>query len=301
MSGLLGVAFGPIAGIAQTAMPMLTATGLLPSWIRAPRSLGKAGTKDKSVIIPDVTIEENHSDRLTVTQHPIAIGTPISDHAYLNPATITMRIGFTNANPMGAAISGGIAGFAAGGGVANLGGGLLGGAAGALGVNPAGVSSVLSGDFSNVSNLFTGGGLMGSVMEQRCKQIYEKLRTLQFDKTAWNKGLGGVEPFTLVTGKREYENVVITELSVRTDHTTEYSLMIEVHMQEVFIVIPKSTTQPSQANQATPTQPSTASPEEHPPEHPTETPTPPSQSVPRQLWGPPPPDGSSPIGPGHPA
>jgi hypothetical protein len=258
MSGLLGVAFGPIAGIAQTAMPMLTATGLLPSWIRAPRSIGKVGT-DKSVIIPDVTIEENHSDRLTVTQHPIATGTPISDHAYLNPATITMRIGFTNANPMGAAISGGIAGFASGG--------ITGALAGAAGINTSA---------TGVSDLFTGGGLMGSVMEQRCKQVYEKLRTLQFDKAAWNNGRGGVEPFTLVTGKREYKNVVITEISVRTDRTSEYSLMVEVHMQEVFIVIPKSTTQPSQANQATATKPSTASTEEHPPAHPTEEEHPPS-------------------------
>jgi outer membrane biosynthesis protein TonB len=56
--------------------------------------------------------------------------------------------------------------------------------------------------------------------------------------------------------------------------------MVEVHMQEVFIVIPKSTTQPSQANQATATKPSTASPEEHPPAHPTETPHPPEPHSP---------------------
>lgn len=290
MSGILGSLgglVGPIAGIAQSVMP----AGALAytSWIRAPRRL--------NTIVPDVTVEESHSDRLTVTQHPVAKGTPISDHAFKNPATITMRIGFTNANPVGAAMQGGLEGFTAGGGFGDLGGGLLGGAAGALGVNPAGIGNVLSGNFSDVGNVLTGGGFLGSVMEQRCKRVYEQLRKLQFDDKAWKDGRIACVPFTLVTGKRTYNNVVITELSVRTDHTTEYSLMVECHMQEVLIVEPKNTQQPSQANQLIPQK--TASDTPHPPQHPTETPTPPNpfSQMHRLLV---PPDTLKP-GPGHPA
>ena len=54
------------AGVGQQA---LAATGLMPAFIRAPRSIG--------TIIPDVTIEEHFSDRATVTMHPLAHGTVI--------------------------------------------------------------------------------------------------------------------------------------------------------------------------------------------------------------------------------
>ena len=57
-------------------------------------------------------------------------------------------------------------------------------------------------------------------------------------------------PFTLTTGKRTYQNMVIVELGVRTDHTSEYSLMLECHMQEVFIVDTQTTTQPAQPAQS---------------------------------------------------
>jgi hypothetical protein len=210
MSGAL-VAISSVAGIGVQA---LSASGLMPAWIRAPRSIG--------TIIPDVTIEESHSDRLTVTQHPIANGSPVSDHAYKMPATITMRLGFSNSNVVGAAVQG----FMSGGGFTDLAGGLAG----------------------------AGEGLLSSFTEQRVKDIYAKLVALQFDKTAWEQGGVALMPFKLTTGKRTYDNVVITEISVRTDHTSEYALMVECHMQEVFIVTTSSTTQPSQANQAIPGQ-----------------------------------------------
>ena len=208
MSGAL-LAVSSVAGIGQQA---LTASGLMPAWIRAGRKIG--------TIIPDVTIEENHSDRLTVTQHPIADGTQIADHAYKMPATVTMRLGFSNSNVVGAAVQG----FMSGGGFSDIGGGLLG----------------------------AGKGLLSSFSEQRCIHIYDQLRLLQFDQDAWDAGQVALRPFELTTGKRVYPNMVITELQVRTDHTSEYSLMIEVHMQEVRIVTTSSTTQPSQENQAAP-------------------------------------------------
>ena len=78
--------------------------------------------------------------------------------------------------------------------------------------------------------------MLSSFTEERAKEVYKQLVKLQFDHDAWDAGKVALEPFELVTGKRTYDNMVITEISVRTDHTSEYALMIEVHMQEVCIV-----------------------------------------------------------------
>lgn len=207
MSGALQ-ALSAVGGIGQS---VISATGLMPAWIRAERKIDK--------IIPDVTIEESHSDRLTVTQHPVAQGSPVHDHAFKLPATITMRLGFTNAVNIGGVVGGAIGSVISGGSI----GGALSGA---------------------------GSSLLSSFKEQRTIEIYKQLRDLQFNQEAWDKGEIPLRPFTLKTGKREYKNMVITELSVRTDRTSEYALMIEVHMQEVKFVQTASTTQPSQTNQS---------------------------------------------------
>ena len=205
------------AGVGQQA---LSASGLMPAFIRAPRSIG-AGT---SAIIPDVTIEEHFSDRAQVTQHPVATNTTVSDHMFMLPKTVTMRCGFSNSNIVGGLVQAGI-------------GAISGGA----------------------SLLDTGSNVLGLFTEQRCNQIYKKLRDLQTSRQA----------FVLTTGKRSYPdqttsplsslslgsavsnlfttgsltgskpsagNMVITELAVTNDRHTEYALIIEVHMQEVIMI-----------------------------------------------------------------
>jgi hypothetical protein len=203
MSGLLS-AGSQLFSIGGQA---LQATGLMPAFIRAPRSLGS--------IIPDVTIEEHHTDRMEITQHPVANGTPISDHAFRLPCQVTMRLGWTNSNPIGAITSGAIGGFAEGGI-----GGALGGAA---------------------------QGAFSSFTEQRVRDVYQTLQDLQTGKGGKNP-----EPFALTTGKRNYDSMLIAELSVSTDRHTEYSLMVEARMQEVIIVKPVTTNQPAQSDQAQP-------------------------------------------------
>lgn len=44
-----------------------------------------------------VTIEELSSDSLEITQHPVQQGAAITDHAFLNPATISIRFAFNDA------------------------------------------------------------------------------------------------------------------------------------------------------------------------------------------------------------
>src|ERR1022692_3027093 len=51
-------------------------------------------------LIPNVTIEEYHTDSLTVTKHPVQLGATISDHAYLNPQQLVMKVGWTNSSDL---------------------------------------------------------------------------------------------------------------------------------------------------------------------------------------------------------
>lgn len=45
-------------------------------------------------IFATVTIEETGTDELEITEHPVQRGAAITDHAYLKPAALAMRIGF---------------------------------------------------------------------------------------------------------------------------------------------------------------------------------------------------------------
>ena len=49
-------------------------------------------------IIPDVVVEEVHNDTLTITDHPVEQGADITDHAYKNPAELSMRIGWSKSS-----------------------------------------------------------------------------------------------------------------------------------------------------------------------------------------------------------
>lgn len=45
-------------------------------------------------IIPNVVLEESHIDELTITNHPVEQGAAITDHAFKNPAQVTVHYGF---------------------------------------------------------------------------------------------------------------------------------------------------------------------------------------------------------------
>ena len=47
-------------------------------------------------IVAQVTIEEEHHDKLIITNHPVEQGAMISDHAYKMPAMLTIRAGWSN-------------------------------------------------------------------------------------------------------------------------------------------------------------------------------------------------------------
>lgn len=150
-------------------------TGLVSGQDSAfPRSIGG--------IIANVTVEEEGVDELTITKHPVEQGASITDHAYKQPARLTLRVGWSN-------------------------------------------SSLEAGFDSNY------------VID-----VYNKLLALQV----------AANPFTVVTGKRQYTNMLMESLRLRTDPDSELALDVIVVCQEVIIVQTTPTSVPPLANQAAP-------------------------------------------------
>ena len=46
-------------------------------------------------LFADVTIEEKHKDELNITEHPTETGASISDHAYMEPPELSMKVGWS--------------------------------------------------------------------------------------------------------------------------------------------------------------------------------------------------------------
>ena len=83
---------------------------------------------------------------------------------------------------------------------------------------------------------------MWNDQEMPLEDIYQQLLDLQ----------ASLEPFTVVTGKRSYDNMLFKTLSVNTDKTTENCLAINAIFQEIIIVEVTTATVAPTANQANP-------------------------------------------------
>ena len=79
LSGLSGAGIGLLGNAAAQ---------LIQSIFVRPRNI--AG------FVANVTLDEHHHDTLTITRHPVAQGSTVSDHAFKEPATVTIRCGWTN-------------------------------------------------------------------------------------------------------------------------------------------------------------------------------------------------------------
>lgn len=122
-------------------------------------------------------LEEDSSDELEITQHPVQRGANITDHAYLKPSTVSIRFSYA---PRTTPLS----------------------------------------------------------------QLYTELRDLQASR----------EPFTIVTGKRVYSNMLFKSIAVTTDITKENILSVIGNFQEVILVDVVNTTVPVRSKQKMPEQ-----------------------------------------------
>ncbi len=115
-----------------------------------------------STIIPDCPVEEVHRDELQVTMHPVATGTPITDHSFLMPQMVELRWGWSNSNAQA---------------------------------------------------------------EGYVQAVYQELLALQQSR----------QPFDVSTGKRQYSNMLLRSLQIRTDEASEFTLMGLAICQQVIL------------------------------------------------------------------
>lgn len=135
--------------------------------IRPNRSIG--------MITGYLIIDEAGTDKLTVTKQTVQQGAMISDHAYKEPAELSMKI-HMNDN------------------------------------------------------------------EKPLSEIYDEILKLQSDRI----------PFSVVTGKRTYYNMVLSVIGQTTDKYTENILALNLTLQEVLIVEVTPTSVPARRRQSNP-------------------------------------------------
>lgn len=146
---------------------MSTTQPAIPAVIASNRAIG--------AFVATVTIEEIATDDVEITQHPVQQGASIADHAYVKPATVTIKF------------------------------------------------------------------MMGRD-DAPLEETYAKLLALQASR----------EPFDVVTGKRQYKNMLFKSLAQTTDRQTEHVLAVTAQLQEVRIVAVEVTSVPPRHKQKLP-------------------------------------------------
>lgn len=122
--------------------------------------------RDIGGFVANVTLEEDHSDEIEISDHPVEQGAEVSDHAFKRPPSVTITAGWSNSSLS------------------------------ALG-NPLYV-----------------------------QRVYNQFLGLQ----------ASLQPFSISTGKRVYDNMLIKRLSTKTDEKTENSLILTMECRNVQIV-----------------------------------------------------------------
>ena len=61
--------------------------------------LAKKTARQIGDLIPHIVIRESHKDELTITEHPIQLGSPIADHAFKRPAELTIECAWSDSPP----------------------------------------------------------------------------------------------------------------------------------------------------------------------------------------------------------
>jgi hypothetical protein len=203
----------PAIAIGLGAISIKPQRGLYP--VQTPNQVGPPPPP----ITPQVTIEELHRDELVITNHPVERGAAISDHAFKQPVEVIIRAAWSNSPSS----SGGIFGQAVGVAAALLNQPLV----GLISAIPQTVAAA-GNTLQAAQSMFTGNAV-GQVLD-----VYKKLQDLQSSLT----------PFTVYTGKRKYDNMLMQALTVLTNVDSENSLMVTVHCKEVIIVDTSLTTLP---------------------------------------------------------
>lgn len=182
----------------------------------------KRGFDDGSgtLFIPDATIEEVHTDDMEITDHPVEQGTVISDHAFKRPSEVVITAGWSD-SPNNSGLANQIVGAAA---------------------NASPVLQGLLGATRTIGgfiNMFASNGA-GSPSQA----AYQQLLAMQSNRLL----------FTIYTGKRAYQNMLIKSLATTTDAKTENCMIIRIGCRQILMAQTQTVTVPDSANMKNPEQ-----------------------------------------------
>lgn len=192
------------AGFAKAALQI----GLDSFLIRPTRGIYSIQAADGSTlpdIIAQAVIEEEHTDEIEITDHPVQQGAVISDHTFRRPAEVKLHLGWSN-SPSGPSS---LVNAAIGAAVSNS----------PAARNVAGAVELVRG----VQGIQS--ALNSSNIDQ-IQAIYKKLLALQTSRAT----------FYLYTGKRIYPNMVCKLLTTATDAAKANNLLVTMVCREVIIV-----------------------------------------------------------------
>lgn len=166
----------------------------------------KPGYPDTVGFIFDAVTSYNHDDVSEPTENPVEEGAPITDHVDVKPAELSLKIvqsetPITFVNQLGGLAS------AAAGTIADRKSGPFSGAVAAVG----------AGALFNV---------LTSISGSNVKKAYDYLIDTQKRRI----------PFTIITGLRRYDNMIITSVSVTKDVKTGQALDATIKLKEIRIV-----------------------------------------------------------------
>jgi hypothetical protein len=90
--------YGPPASNPANPSGNLTQSSYGPTIgdVTASYAMISTGARYIGTIIPDVSVEEIHTDTIRITDHPVETGAAITDHAFHLPYEVQMRIGFSD-------------------------------------------------------------------------------------------------------------------------------------------------------------------------------------------------------------
>lgn len=166
----------------------------------------KPGYPDTVGFIFDAVVQYQHDDTAEPTENPVEEGAPIVDHVDVKAAELTLKI-LHSETPIS---------------FVNQLGGLAAAAAGT-------VADRKSGPFAKAVATAGAGALFGvltSLGGSNVKKAYDYLLDTQQRRI----------PFTVVTGLRRYENMVITSISVNKDVKTGQALDVTVKLKQIRLV-----------------------------------------------------------------
>jgi hypothetical protein len=172
-----------------------------------------------SSIVAHAVFEEVHNDEIEVTEHPVEQGTVIADHAFVRPAECILTYGFSN-SPNESSTVGALAGFAAA-------------QSGAARTLVAAVEAA-GGIATSLSSLGSGKSVV--------QQAYENLLGLYRARTL----------FTIYTGKRVYQNMIVKSISETTTSETENSMILRLVCRQILMAKTTTVTIPDSSVMADP-------------------------------------------------